>query len=115
MVSGGSEYPFEKIRRLQSQLDGTRAANRRLNRRCQSCERELTAIRREVSSSLKVMKFESGRAHRYANVLRDIYQHHDIISMYPWMRCPVCKFRRWFRFKIWNRMFAMKEPARHTD
>lgn len=113
MGSGGSEYPIEKIRRLQSQLDETRAANRRLNRRCQQAESELNTLRHDLSAATKVLQMEAVRAHVYADRIRRICQHHEVLDRMPWIKCWCCRLRRWVRFQIWNRMFAIKETNRH--
>jgi hypothetical protein len=84
--------------------------NRRLNRRCQAVESELATVRRELyglPAIVKQLQHDTFRANRYAGTLRDMYRHKAKLEK-DWVHCWWCKLRRYVRWKIWNRWFAMK-------
>lgn len=95
--------------KTEHMLDLAIETNRRLNRRNQELEREIASLNKSVRAAVNKLHDESNRAHRYANLLRDIYRHRRDSDNYYWTKCKCCRFRRWFRFKIWNSMFAMKD------
>ena len=98
---------------LNSKIAMLEETNRRLNRRCQQAESELNTLRHDLSAATKVLQTESVRAHVYADRIRRICQHHEVLDRKPWIKCWFCRLRRWVRFQIWNRMFAIKETNRH--
>ena len=75
----------------------------RLNRRCQEAESKLERFEATYGTSMRCFQFESKRASRYANQLREIYQRHRVAD-----RCFGCWFCRlkWrvkrFVWKIWS-------------
>ena len=84
--------------------------NRRLNRRCQEVESELATVRRELyglPAIVKQLQHDTFRANRYAGTLRDMCRHKSRLEK-DYVHCWSCKLRRYIRWKIWNRWFAMK-------
>lgn len=82
--------------------------NQRLNRRCQKVEAELSRTRKGVGAAINAMKDNAFVANRYASKLRELATHHGNIKYPYFSKCWVCRFRRWRRAKIWNRLFPLK-------
>ena len=74
--------------------------NRRLNRRCQAAEKELLDVHREYDVTLKELSQAARQAHRYAGELRDIYDHHRI--KFRCYGCWWCKLKWRFKRAMWK-------------
>lgn len=81
--------------------------NRRLNRRCQKAESDLLLLESKLSGALRTIKDETHRVNRYTAELRSIYQHHKKLERY-YINCWWCKIRRFIRWSVWNKFFAIK-------
>jgi len=79
--------------------------NRRLHRRCQKLEHDLLVLERSLPHAVAEMHKETFRINRASANIRDIFIRKKKLERY-WDRCWSCRFRRWFRSKLWNRFFA---------
>ena len=84
------------------------SANRRLNRRCQKAESDLLRLQANLQGAINVMREEGYRVNKATSRLREIYTYHENQPRRYWVKCWCCRFRRWWRRKLWDRYFAIK-------
>lgn len=85
--------------------------NKRLNRRCQKLEHDLSTLQNDLSlnTTIKKLQIETRRAWQYSNYLRDIYWNHKKINRIGFSTCWWCWIKLYIKYKIWNNLFLIKK------